>query len=166
MPIEDTEIIRRIDRAIDAFLFLNPDLLTLDASERSITHKLAEHIQLNFRDWNVDCEYNRHGISPKTLENLYEESTADEPHAYTVFPDIIVHHRGIPDDNLVVIEVKKSSNPQSHEKDKRKLICFTGEQYGYQLGLFLLFDIDENDVGEKQWYSEGHVKILGAGHGR
>ena len=55
MPAQNLEIAlsELIER--DSFLF------EADANERSITHKLAEYLQAQFQDWNVDCEYNRNG---------------------------------------------------------------------------------------------------------
>lgn len=42
-------------------------LLENNLNERAITHKLAEYYQLLFREWNVDCEYNRNLGKPKEL---------------------------------------------------------------------------------------------------
>lgn len=33
-------------------------LLENNANERSLTHKLAEYLNLEFQDFDVDCEYN------------------------------------------------------------------------------------------------------------
>ncbi len=48
---------------------LNDDryLLKNNLSERSITHKLAEHYQKLFRTWDVDCEYNKNLRRPKEI---------------------------------------------------------------------------------------------------
>lgn len=35
-------------------------LLEINVNERTISHKLAEHLQKNIVDLSVDCEYNRH----------------------------------------------------------------------------------------------------------
>ena len=79
-PPEDVK--RRVIAAICALYRHDRELLDVDANERSITHKLAEHLQREFPGWHVDCEYNRVGREPRRLE------------AKTVFPDIIVHRRG------------------------------------------------------------------------
>lgn len=47
------------------------------------------------------------------LDNMLENGVS-------VYPDIIVHHRGTRD-NLLVIEVKKNSNPDGVEGDRQKL---------------------------------------------
>ncbi|MFZ2126431.1 MAG: hypothetical protein WAV04_02865 [Candidatus Microsaccharimonas sp.] len=42
-------------------------LLREDVSERSITHKLAEHLQRMYPEWHVDCEFNRNLSGPKSI---------------------------------------------------------------------------------------------------
>jgi len=43
-------------------------LLANNLNERAVTHKLAEHYQKLFYEWNVDCEYNRNlGRSKKVI---------------------------------------------------------------------------------------------------
>lgn len=200
--------------ADDGYLLLN------DTSERSITHKLAEHIQFFMQDWNVDCEYNKHGKNIKRLglsasellgamkdliakalreekiqqkdadwaissieshedlidiygekvprtvaESLYAQITEKAQGTdfeefggvlkivvtrmkdrrgsiqdVSIFPDIIVHHRGT-EDNLIVIETKKSSEPRNERWlwDYVKLIAMmhlTG-LYAYKYGYFI-----------------------------
>jgi hypothetical protein len=119
-------------QAKDGFLIRN------DVNERSITHWLAFYLQREFPGWHVDCEYNRNHEDPKTLcLPRRNDLSSDDTHARTVFPDIIVHRRD-KDDNLLVVEVKKSTNPdlQSEEFDKRKLKAFKKE-LGYRFAAFI-----------------------------
>jgi hypothetical protein len=110
-------ILHQSDRA----LFVN------DVSERAITHKLAEYLQAQFKDFNVDCEYNRNSCNglqnPKLLRLLADEKSKikekalgqhpnleEEIHSsVSTYPDIIVHRRLSNDHNLLVIEVKKET---------------------------------------------------------
>ncbi len=108
-----------------------------------MAHKLAEYLQEQFPDWNVDCEYNRKGMKPKLLEGIEE---CDE-HRKTnrVFPDIIVHRRNT-DDNLLVVELKKSDlNPQCDIK-KLELFTHTEGEYRYSLGLFIEFEDSQSKL--------------------
>ena len=108
----------------------------MNANERSITHKLAEHLQREFPEWHVDCEYNRLGRDTKRLQLDVGELKPDDIEAKTVFPDIIVHRR-MTHKNLLVIEVKKASG-QANTGDIKKLKCFTKVlEYQYQYGLKL-----------------------------
>ncbi|HQK46046.1 MAG TPA: hypothetical protein PLP52_03750, partial [Syntrophorhabdaceae bacterium] len=53
------DIKKRIIDAIVALYRYDHELIDKNANERSITHKLAEHLQKEFPYWHVDCEYNR-----------------------------------------------------------------------------------------------------------
>jgi len=128
----DTALVKE---AMDKLIKDDQWLLQSDANERSISHKLAEHLQTKLPEWHVDCEYNRDGISPKRLVFPKTQPHPDDEHAITVFPDIIVHHRNS-NDNRLVIEMKKSTNPDKGDFDKQKLKAFV-EQLGYSLGLFI-----------------------------
>ena len=59
-PTQPT-IEQRLEVAKAMFLANDKHLLQVEASERSITHKFAEALQQVFRNWHVDCEYNRVG---------------------------------------------------------------------------------------------------------
>ena len=135
------DIQRRFNRALNALQERDADLLKWDVNERSITHKFAEHLQREFRSWNVDCEYNRDDGHKKKLNLAPRKPTKDnDVHATTVFPDIIIHHRGT-DKNLVVIEAKKSSNTTVHgdEWDLKKLEAFQQVGFKYEVAVFVKF---------------------------
>lgn len=137
------EIERRIVLAVDALLAHDCYLLTSDSNERSITHKFAEHLQGEFPDWDVDCEYNRDRHDPKRLELPPRQNiSSDDLNAKTVFPDIIVHQRGT-DVNLAVIEVKKSTNNDGDAWDLLKLTAFKS-QLGYRVALHFKFQTGES----------------------
>jgi DNA-directed RNA polymerase specialized sigma54-like protein len=129
-------------------------LIEANTNERTISHKLAEYLQEEFPDWDVDCEYNRHMDDIKKVELPKNGASWNDTEARTVFPDIIVHKRNTDKSNLLVIEVKKASNPGSRQFDKNKLIALTKEPYRYRFGLFLEFSMNsKNDSLE--WYVEG-----------
>jgi len=146
------EIEGKLRRAREQFLDEDRGLLEVNANERSMTHKFAEHLQREVPEWSVDCEYNRNGGVPKQLlcsMSNQRVCPADED-GRTVFPDIIVHHRGT-QDNLLVIEAKKSSNDSSD--DRKKLEAFmTDERYKYRFAVVLRFVIKEPfDVKIDPW---------------
>ncbi|MGC9972491.1 MAG: hypothetical protein ABSE56_18055 [Bryobacteraceae bacterium] len=133
-----TDIEGRLLRAKATFLNLDRDLLAVNANERSMTHKFAEHLQREFPGWNVDCEYNRNGEFPKVLRcRLNERVSPDDEYGHTVFPDIIVHRRRVRK-SLLVLEAKTSGN--SDERDREKLEAFkTDENYTYSFAALLHF---------------------------
>jgi len=138
MPLEDIK--ERVLSAIVDLYRYDGDLLDRDANERSITHKLAEHLQRQFPDWNVDCEYNRRENEVKRIPRSdgNNEHTVNGENERGVFPDIIIHERG-KRVNLVVIEAKKlNSDPKDKKEDIEKLKVFiTNPNYEYCVGLFL-----------------------------
>src|SRR6266700_110417 len=136
---------QRIHKAVEKLGLHDAYLLRIDGNERSITHRLAMYLQDEFEGWDVDCEYNRDHHSPdhvKRLQPYTDSIRADDTDAKTVFPDIIIHHRGTTD-NLLVIEVKKSTNQESDERDEQKLQAFK-EQLTYRYALFLRFNTGRN----------------------
>jgi len=152
------DIKKRIIDAIVALYRYDYELIDKNANERSITHKLAEHLQKEFPYWHVDCEYNRYGNETKKLLN-----------SERVFPDIIIHHRG-KDENLVVIEAKKQFDRSSisTKKDEKKLKKFSEDpHYKYQYAFLLIISernptlkryIQENDKWDD--WSQSLKKIL------
>lgn len=134
------------------------------ASERSIAHRLAVYLECELRQAGivedgglvvVDCEYNRHldclkhqRITPDLLEIVRKarrraRKISDDSGYYvvSVSPDIVVHQRGQDALNLLVVEVKKKSNPEITEYDTEKLKCFTKrgqDEYGYLIGFSVI----------------------------
>jgi hypothetical protein len=110
-----------------------------------------------YYDWDVDLEYNRigvgrerklidcskeffedakrHGTIPgqiKTYEELQKSS-----HAVSVFPDIIVHKRRQPTENLLVVELKKGRNQEVLLGWDQYKIQFFRDVLGYRNGVFI-----------------------------
>jgi len=117
-------------------------LLNEDVNERSVSYRLAMYLQNEFKDWAVDCEYNRNVLETDLIKRLSsphligETATTTDLRATTVYPDIIIHHRGT-DNNLIVIEIKKHpSSTYLDNKDRVKLKGYRDELH-YKYGLFL-----------------------------
>ncbi len=134
------DVRQRVIAAIIALYRYDRELLDKYANERSITHKLAEHLQREFPYWHVDCEYNRRGSDVKRLPSslLNGKTPTDATEARTVYPDIIVHRRGTRQ-NLLVIEVKKRSHALEEDEAKIKAFC-TDPNGEYRYGLLLTLD--------------------------
>jgi hypothetical protein len=129
------EIIYALNEALRMLLEKDADILKMDINERSISHKLAVYLEPFFNEWSVDCEYNRNHDNPKRLEIQRREVANDDTQARTVFPDIIVHKRGA-DENLLVIEMKKTTSQEDDTFDLHKLKAFRS-QLGYKFGVFV-----------------------------
>ena len=147
-----TNIVRSaLDAALNLLCQPSNDayLLQIDASERSITHRLAIHLESEVETWgehwNVDCEYNRDAnadddfykkiINATEFEVRYSNSI-DGEHTHFVFPDIIVHKRDT-EQNLLIVEIKKSTSKDAGAFDRKVKIPAYVEQLKYQFAAFV-----------------------------
>jgi len=149
-PCQDV-VRARVDAAIKRLLAEDGQLFKMDVNERSISPRLAMYLQDEFSGWDVDCEYNRKGYSAvKRLDLTVDCIESNDTEAKIVFPDIIVHRR-TSDDNLLVIEMKKTTSQVSSERDYRKLEAFK-RQLGYRHALFLRFTAGDKEARvEMDW---------------
>jgi len=147
-------------RGIQQFYADHGLLLEIDANERSVTHWLANCLQPEFPQWDIDCEYNRKGELPKELKASAETVAVQDTDARTVFPDIIVHRRKRPE-NILIAEIKKAGSRVGPEKDLAKLVDFGHEgDYAYKFGIFAVLGIGQFLM---QWFAAGeptHRELL------
>lgn len=152
------------------------------ASERAIAYRLAFYLESELRripllgdhgPLVVDCEYNRHIAAGKSLAADAEEEIkqivkdarkneleADDDgfYVFSVAPDIVVHQRRTDVNNLLVVEVKKRSNPETEKYDGLKLELFSRPKeddrgYGYKFGAWV--------VAEDEWHpDERRLRLL------
>jgi hypothetical protein len=117
-------------------------LFTTDANERSLAFRLALYLAYEFPDFDVDCEYNRHYKTH--YKQLHDErlsqftarkAPVDDENGLTVFPDIIVHRRESPE-NLLVVEIKKTTSNVEEDFDLAKLRAYRDE-LGYRFAKFI-----------------------------
>jgi len=129
----EAEVREKLQVAAQELVAVDAHLLENDLSERCIASRLAMYLQSEFPELSVDVEYNRLGAHPKTME-LPEEcanymSNDGEPR---VVPDIIVHKRGQEGPNLLVLELKKTTNRDSRECDRMRIRAFRKQlKYSY-----------------------------------
>ncbi len=81
-----------------------------------------------------------------------------------IYPDIIVHKRGINglENNLLIIEVKKTSSQNSHDFDNLKLERYTSSEYEnsmqYLYGAFVTLGVNHQFSQSKiEWYKNGEI---------
>ena len=167
------EIKQLIDECLKELNEKDYSLLKNDVSERAITHKLAEHIQIRLSDLNVDCEYNRNTVlGPRHAKELKiqrdeianqinQSKDEDDLLSISAYPDIIVHIRETNEENLLVVEMKKKNSKVAKDYDYRKLRAYTeiseDNKYHYQYGVFILLETGSNEPKEPEliWFSEG-----------
>ena len=148
----------KIVNAIGQFYRHESFLLEADLGERTLTHRLAVHLEQEFSDWDVDCDYNRLGERLLKLPRGSIVST-DDGLGKSIFPDIVVHRRAVPE-NLLAVEVRKDTNHQALDHDEHKLRGMTDPHvwFAYRIGVLLI-------LGRKQvTASDVYVGGLRDGH--
>jgi|SRR5882724_2939362 len=123
--------------ALGEFYAREAALFERDLGERTLTHRLAVHLEKQFGGWDVDCDYNRLGERTLRLPKGSIVST-DDHLGKSIYPDIVVHQRDIPN-NLLAIEVRKAANHQPPEHDQQKLRALTDPHlwFAYRIGIYL-----------------------------
>lgn len=144
MRIEKIEIEKIINNILQELIEKDSDILQININERTISHRFAVYLEKYFDDsWSVDCEYNRDHDDKKTLDIFPSSTETNDTEGKTVFPDIIVHKRKT-NENLLVIEMKKSTNTSNNDraKDIKKLEAFKRE-LNYQFAIFIDIGVDD-----------------------
>src|ERR1700731_2443157 len=129
--------LNKVVRALEEFYARETFLFEKDLGERTLTHRLAVHLETQFPGWEGDFDYNRLGERTLRLPRGTIVST-DDHLGKSVYPDIVVHQRDIPN-NLLAIEVRKASNHQPIEHDKHKLKALTDPHlwFAYSIGVMV-----------------------------
>ncbi len=172
-----------VDRAFSKLFERDRILLENDLHERTIAHWFAvyldDEIQCSFpgKAYNVDCEYNRditrndewmkrafilrNNMSPE-FRKVSRNQALDYFAERSVYPDIVVHKRGSNANNLLVMEIKKSSSNLSRQFDIQKLKAYTRNEFKedvlkYKYGVLVEIGVcDKSSERPKTfWFSEG-----------
>src|SRR5258708_31908321 len=138
MQAETQAALNKVLGALGEFYARETFLFAKDLGERTLTHRLAVHLEKQFPGWEVDCDSNRRGERTLRLPKGTIVSP-DDQFGKSIYPDIVVHQREIPN-NLLAIEVRKAANHQPPEHDRHKLRALTDPYlwFAYSIGLFLL----------------------------
>lgn len=144
-----------------AFLENHASLLKRELSERclcgALMHELNKQLEKNgCNNYYADIEFNRNKKGIKQLPN-------DDGFINNILPDIIVYSRGKETpDNLLVLEMKKSSaNQQDMEKDRNRIRKMTKQNcdegcysYKYKLGVYYEVNFEEKQI-IVEFYQDG-----------
>ncbi len=133
-------------------------LIERRAHERSISFRFglyfSEIIELTSfgddADLTIDAEYNRNLRNVKNMQGFRARQG--------ILPDVILHHRGFNDKNVVVIEFK--GHWSGRGRDDEKLRGFTHQvenDFHYGLGVFLRLGrtLDECEL---VYYKDGRIE--------
>lgn len=131
LPLQDMDEV--LQEALRQLFERERAILENDVNERTICAALAEILRPFFPRHSVHAEYNRRGIVPKEIGLPDADGNLIRNR---VFPDIIVHQPGHDRENLLVIEVKKTTNNATDEADRIKLLEMR-QQIGYRFAAFI-----------------------------
>lgn len=168
-----SEIISAIQELFDK----DPYLLINDINERAISHKIGVYINNSFDGYDVDCEYNGYANADNNrkfimilrgkLEELKQLKDSDPDSDLikrTVYPDIIVHKRGDnqENNNLLAIEIKKSTNQTGESFDREKIQRYTSSEddneLNYSFGAFMKLVTGSSELAcYIDWYINGEI---------
>ncbi len=127
--MEPEEVKRRVEEALRMLAENDQYLLENDLGERCIASRLAMYLQQEFPEYSVNVEYNRDGVVPKRLQ-LPEDcaNSRNKNGEALVVPDVIVHRRGHDGPNILVLELKKTTNPERRgTRDRERVRAFRAE---------------------------------------
>jgi hypothetical protein len=140
--------LEKLVRALRDFFARETHVLDKDFGERVLTHRLAVHLENQFTGWDVDCDYNRLGERRLKLPKASIVSTDDDS-GKSVFPDIVVHHRAVPE-NLLAIELRKAVSHQPIEHDRHKLRAMTDPHLWHAFRAGLLLTLARKNVASSE----------------
>lgn len=143
MTRESLEVVVR--EALNRLFARDASLLTNDASEWAVAHRLAVHLEELLPGWDSDCGYNRQGAAS------HSKPDAD---GSLVRPDIVVHHRGRlePEHNLLVVELKKQTSGTDQGKAREYTRLPAGKrEFQYRHGLTIAIQQD----WRMTWFANG-----------
>ncbi|MBA2397395.1 MAG: hypothetical protein H0V72_01600 [Bradyrhizobium sp.] len=147
--------LNKVVTALAEFYGQETFLLEKDAGERALTHRLAVHLEHPFAGWQVDCDYDR--LGERTLRLPHGTIISTDDHlGKSIYPDIVVHQREIPN-NLLAVEVRKFTNHQPLEHDQHKLRALTDPHlwFAYWIGVFVT--LGKKQVTMSEVYTGGVI---------
>jgi hypothetical protein len=134
----------KVVSAIREFYAREGYLFEKDLGERTLTHRLAVYIERQFPGWEVDCDYDRLGERTLRMPKATIVST-DDHLGKSIYPDIVVHRRAVPD-NLLVVEVRKATNHQPPDHDQHKLCALTDPYLWFAYGIGVCLTLAKESV--------------------
>lgn len=135
--------------AAESFLFEK------DVGEQALAHRFAVHLEREFPGWAVDCNYDR--LGERTLHLPHGAIISTDDHlARSIYPDVVVHQREIPN-NLLAVEIRKAANHTSLDHDRNKLIALTDPQIWFAWWIGVLLVLDRKKVKLAEVYVGGQL---------
>ncbi|PIT03889.1 hypothetical protein TSA1_26280 [Bradyrhizobium nitroreducens] len=136
-----------VTRGCETLLRRDLMLLAIGAHEQAICHRLAVYLE-PFAALNVDCEYNRQRVHPKSIRDG------------RIKPDILIHKRMDNRFNIMVLEAKARAATSVRDKQKLEAMLAIRGMYRYALGVYLHVENKRNRI-----LKTGQVRLSLRWHG-
>lgn len=145
--------LNKLINALQDFYARETFLLERDLGEHTMTHRLAVCVEKQFAGWEIDCNYDRLGERTMRLPHGTVVST-DDHLGKSIYPDIVVHQRDIPN-NLLAIEVRKATNHQPIEHDQHKLQALTDPHLWFAYAIGVMVTLTTRNLTHSEVYVGG-----------
>ena len=152
MNKEIFELMDIFEKAKEKFLKEEKEIIEINVNERTLSARLMFHLQTlllneiyqeNYKEYSVDCEYNRRKEIVKILPKEYRELEKKDKQIY---PDIILHQRNS-EKNLMIIEMKKTYSSdeggKNENRDRLKFLTSLRKENKYKYLLGVYFEVNK-----------------------
>ena len=152
MNKEIFELMDIFEKAKEKFLKEEKEIIEINVNERTLSARLMFHLQTlllneiyqeNYKEYSVDCEYNRRKEIVKILPKEYRELEKKDKQIY---PDIIFHQRNS-EKNLMIIEMKKTYSSdeggKNENRDRLKFLTSLRKENKYKYLLGIYFEVNK-----------------------
>ena len=152
MNKEIFELMDIFEKAKEKFLKEEKEIIEINVNERTLSARLMFHLQTlllneiyqeNYKEYSVDCEYNRRKEIVKILPKEYRELEKKDKQIY---PDIIFHQRNN-EKNLMIIEMKKTYSSdeggKNENRDRLKFLTSLRKENKYKYLLGIYFEVNK-----------------------
>ena len=152
MNKEIFELMDIFEKAKNKFLKEEKEIIKIDVNERTLSTRLMFHLQTlllseiyqeSYKEYSVDCEYNRRKEIVKILPKEYRELEKKDKQIY---PDIILHQRNS-EKNLMIIEMKKTysldEGGKNENRDRLKFLTSLRKENKYKYLLGVYFEVNK-----------------------
>ena len=146
------ELIDIFEKAKNSFLEKEKTTIKNDTNERTLSARLMFHLQTlllseiyqeSYKEYSVDCEYNRRKESAKMISKEYRKFEKEDKQIY---PDIILHKRNS-EKNLMIIEMKKTYSSdeggKNENRDRLKFLTSLRKENKYKYLLGVYFEVNK-----------------------
>ena len=152
MNKEIFELMDIFEKAKNKFLKEEKEIIKIDVNERTLSTRLMFHLQTlllseiyqeSYKEYSVDCEYNRRKEIVKILPKEYRKLEKKDKQFY---PDIIFHQRNS-EKNLMIIEMKKTysldEGGKNENRDRLKFLTSLRKENKYKYLLGVYFEVNK-----------------------